>query len=93
MTDTVTTVPTAAQLREASEVLDRAREEGIGLDLIDNLAESIAKANDASLLRSDLHEVRYRLGDLCAHCNALLDHEGGGRYCSRECWGAEGGDL
>lgn len=89
--ETVATVPTESQLRFAREVLDRAEAEGI--DTTD-LAASIAAANDAADLDTDVHEVRYQLNDFCAHCNEDIDADGTGslRWCSRECWLADGGD-
>lgn len=94
MLTNVAKVPTESQLRFAREVLDRAQDVGIGLDLIDNLAASIAAANDAADLDTDVHEVRYQLNDFCAHCNEDIDADGTGslRWCSRECWLADGGD-
>lgn len=94
MLTNVAKVPTESQLRFAREVLDRAQDVGIGLDLIDNLAASIAAANDAAALDTDVHEARYRLNDFCAHCNEDIDADGTGslRWCSRECWLADGGD-
>jgi len=91
MTTNVATVPTESQLRFAREVLDRAEAEGI--DTTD-LAASIAAANDAAALDTDVHEARYRLNDFCAHCNEDIDADGTGslRWCSRECWLADGGD-
>ena len=88
--DTVATVPTESQLRSAREVLDRAQAEGIEAT---ELVLAVA-ANDAAGIEDLTHELRRELGDFCVHCGDEIDPPVGfATYCSRECWGAEGGDL
>lgn len=89
MTDTVTTPPTAEQLKLAKAVLDRATDD-VDATLLADLKRSIEAADDGWYLGGCIYEVQMAMGELCEHCRDEIAP--GTHYCSKWCWQADGGD-